>query len=279
MSASTPRPDKSVVISVQVGQPRAGAFQSIQWRGGGTSGTHACGCAPNTTVTFTVANMGIDPLTIKARTVNTGGRQSSEATSGQVQPYGPTLEPNNVSASVNGRTITWRWNLRTNGRPIDQVQISTDGGNWRAPDNRESHSQTFGYSEEHGLRVRAHSVDGWSGATAGVRATTVPEPKNPEIYNVRSNGTGTGGGSCTGGCPKMDFDIRDFPGNTSWTITCQHSSPNASDFTSVSPVNVGPAGNGYSWAGYCVFDKGLVGNARIKLSRGGTTHFSPWVPW
>jgi hypothetical protein len=77
----------------------------------------------------------------------------------------------------------------------------------------------------------------------------------------------------------MDFDIRDFPGSTSWTITCQHTSKNASDVTSTSPVHVGPAGNGYSWAGYCVFDKALVGDARIKLSRGGTTYYSPWVPW
>ena len=77
----------------------------------------------------------------------------------------------------------------------------------------------------------------------------------------------------------MDFDIRNFPGNTSWTITCQHSSPNASDFTSSSPVNVGPAGAGYSWGGYCVFDKALVGNARIKLVRGGQTVLSPWVAW
>ncbi|KGN31179.1 fibronectin-binding protein [Knoellia sinensis KCTC 19936] len=280
VTAATPNANKSVVVDVRVGQPRAGGFQSIQWRGGGKSGSHACGCAPGSTVRFTLPNMGIDPLTVKVRTVNTGGQQSSEATSNQVQPYGDTLTPVNLTSSVSGRTITWRWDLRTNGRNVDQVQISTDGGPWRAPDNRQSHSQTFGYAEAHGLRVRAHATPtGWSAPTAGERATTVPEPKNPEIYNVRANGTGTGGGSCVSGCPKMDFDIRDFPGNTSWTITCQHSSPNANDYTSGSTVNVGPAGNGYSWAGYCVFDKGLAGNARIRLTRGGTTHFSPWVPW
>ena len=281
VTARTPNPDKSVVVDVQVGQPRAGGFQSIQWRGGGKSGTYSCGCAPGSTVRFTLPNMGIDPLTVKVRTVNTGGTQSAEATSNQVQPYGDTLSPVNLTASVNGRTITWRWDLRTNGRPIDQVQIRTfDGRGWRAPDNRESHSQTFGYSETHQLEVRAHATpSGWSPAAGPRAATTVPEPKNPEIYNVRSNGSGIGGGSCASGCPKMDFDIRDFPGSTSWTITCQHSSPNASDFTSSSPVNVGPAGNGYTWAGYCVFDKGLVGDARIVLSRGGEVVRSNWVAW
>jgi hypothetical protein len=281
VSAETPRADKSVVVHVQVGRPRAGAFQAIRWRGGGKSGTQACGCAPGTTVTFTLPNMGIDPLTVKVRTVNTGGMQSSEATSNQVHPYGETLRPVNLTASVSGRTITWRWDLRTNGRAIDEVQIRTfDGRGWRTPDNRQSHSQTYGYSETHKLEVRAHATpSGWSEVTGPREATTVPEPKNPEIYNVRANGTGTGTGSCASGCPKMDFDIRDFPGSTSWTITCQHTSKNASDFTSTSPVNVGPAGNGYSWAGYCVFDKALVGDARIRLSRGGTTHYSPWVPW
>ncbi len=47
-------------------------------------------------MTFTVPNMGIDPLTVKAKTVNTGGRESSEATSDQVQPYGPTPDANNA---------------------------------------------------------------------------------------------------------------------------------------------------------------------------------------
>ncbi|WP_229708772.1 Ig-like domain-containing protein [Knoellia flava] len=279
VTARTPNPDKSVVIDVQVGSPRAGGFSSIEWRGGGRSGTHACGCAPGSTVRITLPNMGIDPLTVKVRTVNTGGTRSAEATSNQVTPYGPTLTPGGLASSVSGRTITWTWNLRTNGRPIDQVQISVDGGSWRAPDARERHAQTFGYSETHGLRVRAHSEAGWSDPTAGERATTVPEPRNPEIYNVRSNGTGTGTGSCAGGCPKMDFDIRDFPGNTSWTVTCQHSSTAASDFTSSSPANVGPGGNGYTWGGYCVFDKALAGDARIVLSRGGEVVRSNWVPW
>lgn len=279
VTASTPDSNTSVVVAVTVGQPRAGGFQSIQWSGGGKSGTHTCGCAPGTTVRFTISNMGIDPLTVKVRTVNTGGRQSAEATSNQVTPYGPTLAPNNLAASVSGRTITWTWNLRTNGRAISDVQIRTNGGSWRAPTGRERHVQEFAYSTTVRLEVRARtSATTW--AVAGPRqATTVAEPKNPTIYSVRSNGTGIGEGSCSTGCPKMDFDIRDFPGNTSWTITCFHESARPEGFTSSSKVNVAAGGNGYSWGGYCVFDKALEGRARIRLVNGGTVHYSPWVTW
>ena len=242
VSAATPRADKAVVVTVRVGKPRAGAFQSIRWRGGGKSGTHACGCAPGSAVTFTLPNMGIDPLTVKARTVNTGGMQSSEATSNQVQPYGPTLTPNQVSASVNSRTITWRWNLRTNGRPIDQVQISVDGGGWRAPDARTSHAETFGYSESHGLRVRAHSVAGWSDPTAGVRATT---GAMPVTHKIASTGAKSG---CSGpaGQPCFIFSVSGFdPG--SYVVTFNHSSVGGSH-TTTTPLSVGSGGKG-SWNG------------------------------
>jgi len=127
------------------------------------------------------------------------------------------------------------------------VQIRTfDGRGWRAPDNRQSHSQTFGYGETHQLEVRAHATPtGWGPAAGPRGATTVPEPKNPEIYNVTFNSSNY-----------IDFNIRDFPGNTSWTINFNHKGYSGS-FTSSAKVNVGPAGNGYTWGGnYYVEAKG-----------------------
>ncbi|MFC7490604.1 MULTISPECIES: Ig-like domain-containing protein [unclassified Knoellia] len=245
VQAETPRADKSVVVHVQVGQPRAGAFQAIRWRGGGKSGTHSCGCSPGSTVTFTVPNMGIDPLTIKAKTVNTGGRESSEATSGQVQPYGPTLAPNNLTAEVNGRTIVWRWDLRTNGRPIDNVQIRTfDGRGWRAPDNRQSHSQTFGYSETHKLEVRAHATPtSWSDAAGPREARTIDEPFNPEITGS-SEKRGCSGPS---GQPCVQFSVSGFKPGT-YNVIFNHSSE-PGNFDTATPLQVGPGGNG-TWDGY-----------------------------
>ena len=246
VSARTPDSDKSVVVDVQVGQPRAGGFSSIQWRGGGKSGTHACGCAPGSTVRFTLTNMGIDPLTVKVRTVNTGGTQSAEATSNQVQPYGTTLTPNNVSASASNQNITWRWNLRTNGRPIDQVQISIDGGGWRAPDNRESHTQSFGWSESHGLRVRAHSAAGWSDPSAGVRTSTEAQPRNLTNVHAKPGCSGPSGQPC------VAFSVTGFtPG--SYTVTFNHSSVGGNHVSST-PLNVGAGGNG-SWNGTYWVDK------------------------
>ncbi|EAP97994.1 fibronectin-related protein [Janibacter sp. HTCC2649] len=241
VSAETPDADKSVVIHVAVGQPRAGAFQSIQWRGGGRSGTHACGCTPGTTVTFKVANMGIDPLTIKAKTVNTGGRESAEGESGSVTPYGDTLTPTGLSASVSGRTITWRWDLRTNGRPIDDVQVSIDGGGWRAPDNRQSHAQTFDWSESHQLRVRAHATPtGWSDPVGPRAATTEDQPRKLTNVHTKAGCSGPSGQPC------VAFSVTGFtPG--SYTVTFNHSSVGG-NFTSATPLNVGGGGNG-SWNG------------------------------
>ncbi|CAN7258744.1 Ig-like domain-containing protein [Knoellia sp. LjRoot47] len=256
VTAETPRPDKSVVIHVRVGQPRAGAFQEIQWRGGGRSGTHACGCSAGSTVTFTVGNMGIEALTIKVRTVNTGGRSSSEATSNQVQPYGDTLTPNNVSASASGQNITWRWNLRTNGRAIDDVQISIDGGGWRAPDNRESHTQKFGWSENHGLRVRAHSAAGWSDPTAGVRATTEDQPRRISSISKKPGCSGPGGQPC------VRFSVSGFTPGT-YDIVFNHTSEPGS-FDTSTPLRVGADGTG-TWAGeFWCRQYGTTLNIRFK---------------
>lgn len=243
VTVSTPSANNAIVVKVGVGKPRAGSFQSIRWSTSqGKAGTFTCGCAAGSTVQFTISGAGNRPQKVTVHTVNSGGKSSANVTSDQVQPYGPTPTPNQVSASVNGRTITWRWNLTTNGRPIDQVQISTDGGGWRAPSSRTSHSQTFGYSETHGLRVRAHSIAGWSGATSGVRATTAPKPVTHKITRTWAK-SGCSGPS---GQPCFNFSVSGFdPG--SYTVTFNHSSVGGS-FTSTTPLSVGSKGNG-SWTG------------------------------
>lgn len=165
---------------------------------------------------------------------------------------------------MNSRTIAWKWQLRNNGRPIDEVQISIDGNAWRAPDNRESHDQTFGYAETHRLRVRSHTAAGWSDVAGPREATTVPEPKNPEIYNVRFNSADF-----------ISFGIRDFPGNTSWNIVFDHKGYGGVH-NSCCNVNVGPGGNGYTWAGdYDVAAKG--GQLVITMSRPGSPNVTKTV--
>lgn len=243
VKATTPAANKAIVVDVGVGRPRAGAFQSIRWStSAGQSGTHTCGCAAGSTVRFTIAGAGIAGQRVTVRTVNTGGTQSANTTSSQVQPYGPSLTPTNVSANASGRTITWRWQLRNNGRPIDAVQVSVDGAGWKASDARESHAQTFGYSESHGLRVRSHTVAGWSSPTTGVRTTTGPKPVT---HKISSTGAKRG---CSGpsGQPCFIFSVTGFdPG--SYTVTFNHSSVGGS-FTSSTKLSVGSGGRG-SWNG------------------------------
>ena len=259
VNATTPSPNKAIAVTVTLGKSRDARFANLRWTSGGKSGTHPCSCGNGASTSFVIPNAGISPQTVTVYAVNAGGQRSSETASGQVQPYGPTLTPTNLTADVNGRTIVWRWDLRTNGRPIDNVQIKTDGGNWRQPDNRQSHSQTFGYSEGHNLRVRAHAEGtGWSAEVGPRGATTVPEPKNPEIYGVSFSGN------------YIDFKIRDFPGGGGgWTINFNHKGY-AGSFTSSSPVNVNGSGNGYSWGGnYFVAAKNPKGDLVITMTRGG----------
>lgn len=251
--ASTPRADKSVVVNVQMGKPRAGGFDKILWRGGGKNGVVDCGCAPGTTKTFTLPNMGINPLTIKVRTVNSGGTQSAEATSNQVQPYGPTIAPSNLRASVSGRTITWRWNITNNGRPVN-VDVSVDGGPWKNPDGREVHSQTFNYSTTHGLRVRATTVTG-SEITGPVRATTVDAPR--ELTRVWEKA------GCSGpsGQPCVAFSVAGFKPGT-YNVIFNHTSE-AGRFDTGTNLRVGSDGRG-TWNGeYYVRKYGTTLNIRF----------------
>ncbi|MFC7485551.1 Ig-like domain-containing protein [Knoellia sp. CPCC 206453] len=242
VSASTPNADKTIVVDVNVGSPRAGGFASIRWSTSeGKSGTHACGCSAGSSVRFSIPNAGINPQRVTVRTVNTGGTQSADATSGGVQPYGPSLTPTGLSASHNKQTVTWRWNLQNNGRAIDGVQVSINGGGWQAADNRESHSINGDFKTQYTLRVRSHATPtGWSDPSGGVSETT--DDRDRQITNAY-NKPGCSGPS---GQPCVAFSVAGFQ-QGSYTVTFNHSSVGG-NFTSSTPLNVGGGGNG-TWAG------------------------------
>ena len=151
--------------------------------------------------------------------MNSGGGESNRVTD-SATPYGPTLAPTGLSSSRSGTNITWQWNLPTNGRPITSVQV------------RGAVDQTFGSArtsvsfngQEGGtyrLEVRAESAAGWS-AWVGPDSQSIPNP-TPEVYNVHK-GPGyippNGSGSCAfSPCPRVNFDVRNFPsGGGGWTV-------------------------------------------------------------
>ncbi|MGG5261055.1 hypothetical protein ACQZ2A_20395, partial [Phycicoccus avicenniae] len=206
--AATPTDNKRVEVTVSVGQPRAGSFTAIRWRGGGLNGTVACQCAAGSQKTFTVgpfdtAGTGSgSSITIKARTVNSGDQESVEATSNAVTPYGPTLTPTGLNSTRSGNTITWSWNLPQNGRDITDVQVrgavdATYGG------NRTQVSFTGQDGQTYGLEVRQKSAAGWSD-WAGPDRQTIPDPKTVTVLKgstCSERSCATGNGSCTtAGC-------------------------------------------------------------------------------
>ncbi|WP_157622390.1 Ig-like domain-containing protein [Nostocoides sp. Soil756] len=281
VKASTPGSDRRVTLTVGVGQPRAGSFSSIRWSGGGRNGTYSCGCAPGSQVSFAVGPFDTSPTKsyqFTVWTVNSGGSQSNQASDGAV-PYGPTLTPTGFNGSRSGATgARWSWNLPENGRAIDQVQL--DGAvNRTFGGNKTSESIDRGPGT-YRLRVRAHSAAGWSSWT-GFQSVTVPAP-TPSIVNVHKGPNAVdpnGIGSCrvSPGCPKVLFDIKDFPGSTTWSVTV-FTRGGAGSVNSGSPLNVNGGGNGYSWSGYVIVANGN-GPVSVRLCRGGTCHTSNQVSW
>ncbi len=267
LSTATPDPDGRIRLTVGVGQPRAGAFTAIRWSGGGKSGTRACGCTPGTQVVFTTDAFDTSPTTsrdITVWTVNSGGSESDRVSRSDT-PYRDTITPTGFSGQRSGATgARWDWNLPTNGRPIDQVQLDgavngTFGGNKTA----EAIDRGPGTYQ---LRVRSHSAAGWS-AWTGFQSVTVPPP-DPQVVNVRP-GTyrvdPAGVGSCTRspGCPEIDFDVRDFTSAGTYRVRCI--SRTAGDRISGSPLTINPP-NSYSWVGRCLFARG-TGPVTVALLR------------
>ncbi|MBM6402444.1 fibronectin type III domain-containing protein [Phycicoccus sp. MQZ13P-5] len=219
VKAATPASNKRIELTVGVGKPRAGSFTTIRWSGGGLSGSHACGCAPGSQVTFPVGPFDTSPTrarTITVWTVNSGGQESTKV-SDTATPYGDTLTPTGLRSTRSGNTITWSWNLPENGRNITDVQVrgavdATYGG------NRTQVSFTGSPGNTYRLEVRQRSAAGWS-AWAGPDAQSIPDPKTVTVLKGSTCGQrscNTGNGSCTSsGCRWIAVRTSGFSGGVS----------------------------------------------------------------
>ena len=279
VTASTPASNQKIRLTVTVGQPRAASFTAIRWSGGGKTGTVTCGCAAGSQKVFDVGPFDTNPTknhTITIRTENSGGSQSNPA-SASATPYGPTLTPTSLRSTRSGNTITWSWNLPENGRPITGVNVR-GAVNQSFGGGRTSVSFTGQAGRTYQLEVQAESAAGRSG-WAGPSSQSIPNP-TPDVYNVRKGPYGVdpnGQGSCSysPGCPRVLFDIRDFPPGSTWSVDCQ--SARAGGFVSSSRLTVNGSGTGYSWNGMCLFGNG-TGPVTIRLFNGSGSH-SGSTPW
>jgi hypothetical protein len=268
LRATTPSSNRTITLTVGVGQPRAGSFTAIRWSGGGQSGTHTCGCAPGSQVTFRVGPFDTSPTrarTITAWTVNSGG-STSQKVSGTATPYGPALQPTGLSSSRSGTTITWSWNLPTNGRPVTQVQVRG------AVDRTFGSARTsVGFDGRAGstyqLEVRAYAGGSWS-PWAGPDRQAIPQPP-ASIGNISKGGLDTA--SC-GNCRIVNWRAANVPAGD-YTLVCTYNHRSSPWFTTGVHVN----GDGTHSGGYCSMDPNLANQIKLDLNPGAAT--SGWVTW
>lgn len=273
--------DKRVKLTVRLGKPRASGFRSVTWRSSaGASGTYSCGsCPAEGTVTITTSALSTSKQTFTV-TTNNGTRSSARsASSNQVQPYGPTPQPVANGGSTSGKTVTFKWTLPTNGRPITRVKVSGAKSYSGSPITSISVTAA-NYAQDVTIRVVAVSAAGDSTPLTMTRRTA--NPPDPVIYNIRNgpliiDETGDGTGDCGiggRGCPQVMFDIKDFPtGSGRWRV--EESRGYHSTWRDITVHSA----TSYTPAYRPIFGKG-VGQLRVVIDLDGKpTYYSSWVDW
>jgi hypothetical protein len=181
-------------------------------------------------------------------------------------PYGPALQPTGLSSTRSGNRITWSWNLPTNGRPIQQVQV------------RGAVDQTFGSARTqvsfdgqdggtYRLEVRAFAGGTWS-TWAGPDSQSIPNP--PASISGISKG-GYDSASC-GNCRIVNWRANNVPAGN-YTLVCTYNHRATPWFTTSVRVN----GDGTHSGGYCSIDPNLANEIKLDLNPGSAT--SGWVNW
>jgi hypothetical protein len=136
--------------------------------------------------------------------------------SADVVPFGPVGQPG-ASAGGGATTVSFNWSPPApNGRAIDRLEISIDGGGWEnvGPGNG-SRTVGNGYSQGHSIRVRAFDAAGQVGPEASASASSGPPPPPPSISLAR-------GGSAAAGY-WYSVTLSNYPPGTQLTLYCQDS--------------------------------------------------------
>jgi len=138
------------------------------------------------------------------------------APSAAVTPYGPVPAPN-VSGAQSGDTqVQFTWSSGgTNGRPIDHMLVSVDGGGFASKPVSGSVLVGNGPGQSHSIQVRAVDSAGQQSAVAGASATTKSQPPTVTL----THGASTNQPDCHAPCNYVTIELQHFPANTSVTCT------------------------------------------------------------
>jgi large repetitive protein len=138
------------------------------------------------------------------------------AASSSVSPYGPPPQPN-VSGAASGTTqVQFTWSSGgTNGRPIDHMSVSVDGGGWQSKAVSSSLLVGNGPGQTHSIQVRAVDSAGQQSSVASASATSYAPPATVTL----THGASTNQPDCHSPCNYVVITLQNFPANTSVTCT------------------------------------------------------------
>ena len=279
-SVTTPSSNNGATIRVPMGDSRAAGFTQLQWRtNAGDSGTIACSCPEGTVKQFSLTGLGDTDQNIQVRAYNGNAWSAYSTMSNGYRPYGDTPRVTGLNANRSGNDITWTWNNQTNGRALDDVQVSLNNGGWQSIGVRESHTISNRAPGTYRLEVRTlanrrsgDSTQGQWSPVAGPVGATIPPP-DPTLtvfqdgYGSDPNGTD----SCRVSCEKVGIRIADYPPNTSYSVRCSHTKNGS--FTSSEPLVTNASGDGYRWWGSCLFNKN---GGTVTVTVGPDSDSAPW---
>ena len=187
-AVSTAAPDTRMTVHAVLGSPRAASWVRLEYRTtSGVTGSLPCVGASGCTVDATVANGQVVQQQLSVRgCVDSGGCSDWSAPSEAFQPYGPTLAVSNGSVQVTGSkgdyTVTFRWTVRTNGRPVTVEVVSLGGGTCR-PESANPPSScsvsTVPYDTLVRIEVRTSSAAG--NVESVTLSVTTPPDLPPEL--------------------------------------------------------------------------------------------------
>lgn len=243
-SVTTPRPDKTMDVSLSLGGSHARAWTSVNYRTtAGVSGSLPCGGA-DCAKSVTLANGTIATQTMSIQGCTDAGTCSDwSAPSNVFQPYGPTKPVAAGAPSVSGSrgkyTVTFRWDVVENGRP---VTVSVTGAPCAlARDQASCTVSGVGYDTTVSVAVTASSV---AGTTSGVPMSVRTPSKVPITLAIAPSTTTI---TCTGGKPCYAIVVT----TTQWdapSAACTFSSPAGPIGTATVPTNT-TTNTGIGYAG------------------------------
>ena len=132
------------------------------------------------------------------------------------QPKAPVAKAENLGQSVR---LSWDARNSDNGRSIDQVQISIDGGGWQNAAVNGSQTVGNGYEETHSIKVRAHAAEGGWSPEASDSARTNNRPA--EVLKTGKGASGNWPGECThSSCAYVTLTVQNFRSPGNYTLRC-----------------------------------------------------------